>query len=78
MNKLGPVIHPHELKRKGWTIAELVESPEVSFIAGGRTTLEYQPDLPELNIYPMPLESCSLLCTNTDECLCLLEDMYLQ
>lgn len=65
MNKLDPVIYPHKLKWKGWTIAEFMESLEVSFIAGGRTTLEHQQDLPQLNIYPMPLESYSLLCTNT-------------
>lgn len=78
MNKLHPVIYPHKLKWKGWTIAEFMESLEVSFIADGRTALEHQQDLPELNIYPLPLESYFLLCANTDECLCLLEDMYLQ
>lgn len=78
MNELDPIIYPHKLKLKGWTIVVFTESLELSSIAGAITTLEYQPDLLELNIYPMPLESHSLLCINPDECLCLPEDMYLQ
>lgn len=45
-----------------------MESLELSVIAGEITTLEYEQYLLELNISPVPLESHSLLYTNTDEC----------
>lgn len=78
MNEMDPIIYPHKLKLKGWTIVEFMESLELSSIAGAITTLEYQPDLLELKINPMPLEPQSLLRINPDDCLCLPEDMYLQ
>lgn len=51
MNAVGSC-YPHRLKFKGWAIVECVESLELSFIAVGTTTLEYQQYLLQLNVQP--------------------------